>query len=58
MNEIENKVESKVGPDMHLGCGGKPVLVGKTKKICADCGTVVEVDSKTFICPECDGPLG
>ncbi len=55
----DQKIEEKIGPDLHLGCGGKaPQPVGKSKKVCADCHEAVEVDSTEIICPKCDGPLG
>ncbi len=55
----DQKIEKKIGPDLHLGCGGKrPLASGKAKKICADCGSSVEVDLNEMICPKCEGPLG
>lgn len=59
MEDVENKVTQRPGPDMHLGCGAKgPLETGKTKKICADCGETVEVNGNVIICPKCEGPLG
>ena len=59
MENTENKVVKRPGPDMHLGCGAKgPLAAGKTKKICADCGETVEVNANVLICPSCEGPLG
>ena len=59
MPDTENKLTNKIGPDMHLGCGGKaPDYSGIGTKKCADCGQTVEVPANVFICPLCEGPLG